>query len=92
MNNVLEYHQVIDRKYSEKIFNFSLSIVSVPQADDLAHVYDEKLRLLRKLKPEYFDSQGNLLSYNTHQTRSKSQQSAPSSNNYSLRNRMPVFD
>ena len=79
MNNVLEYHQVIHQESFHQIFDFSLSIVSVPQANDLAQVYNEKLRLLRKLKPEYFDSQGNLLSYNTDQTHSQSQPSAPSS-------------
>ncbi|CAF1149778.1 unnamed protein product [Rotaria sp. Silwood1] len=56
-----------------------ISPLPVPKADDLVKIYDEKLRLLRKLKPELFDSQGNLISRNPHRSFSYSQVSAPSS-------------
>jgi hypothetical protein len=42
----------------------------VTKADDLAGIYDERLRVLRKLKPEFFDKEGNLISH------------APRSNSY----------
>ena len=67
------------KKNFDQIFEYFLRLVPAPKSDDLAQVYDEKLRLLRKLKPGYFDSQGNLLSYNTAQTHSQSVRSAPSS-------------
>jgi hypothetical protein len=40
-------------------------LVPVTKAIDLARICDEKLRLLRKLKLEYFDKQDNLLSLNS---------------------------
>ncbi|CAF1162326.1 unnamed protein product [Rotaria sordida] len=56
-----------------------ISPIPVTKADDLVKVYDEKLRLLRKLKPEFFDSQGNLISRNPQRAYSYSQASIPSS-------------
>ncbi len=58
---------------------FFSRLVPVTKANDLAQVYDEKLRLLRKLKPELFDNQGNLLSHNPARTHSYTTTSAPSS-------------
>ena len=57
-------------------------LVPVTKANDLAQVYDEKLRLLRKLKPELFDNQGNLISHNVARSNSHRQSSIPSSKKY----------
>ncbi|CAF1625155.1 unnamed protein product [Rotaria magnacalcarata] len=56
-----------------------ISPVPETKVDDLTKIYDEKLRLLRTLKPELFDSQGNLISRNPPRTYSYSQASEPSS-------------
>ncbi|CAF2671643.1 unnamed protein product [Rotaria sp. Silwood2] len=56
-----------------------ISPVPVTKADDLVKIYDEKLRLLRKLKPELFDGQGNLICRNPQRSYSYSQASIPSS-------------
>ncbi|CAF4205789.1 unnamed protein product, partial [Rotaria magnacalcarata] len=60
------------------------------KVDDLTKIYDEKLRLLRTLKPELFDSQGNLISRNPPRTYSYSQASEPSSKKY-LRNLLCIL-
>jgi hypothetical protein len=59
--------------------HFLSRLVPVTKADDLAKIYDQKLRLLRKLKPQYFDNQGNLLSRNNPRSQLYGRASAPSS-------------
>ncbi len=82
MKIVLAFLHVIDQKKT-RIFQilivFFSRLVPVTRANDLAQVYDEKLRLLRKLKPELFDNQGNLISHNPARTHSYTTTSAPSS-------------
>ncbi len=78
---VLEFHHVIDQKieYFKFWLTFFSRLVPATRANDLVQVYDEKLRLLRKLKPDLFDSQGNLLSHNPVRSHSHTTTSAPSS-------------
>jgi hypothetical protein len=77
---VLAFHRVFYHKQYTKIpiELFSL-LVSGTKSNDLTQIYDEKLRLLRQLKPEFFDNQGNLLSRHDPGSHSYSQPSAPSS-------------
>ncbi len=82
MKIVLVFHHVIyyKKEYENFIWFISLFwLVPSTKANDLAKIYDEKLRVLRKLKPEYFDREGNLISRNTQRLNSYSQVSAPSS-------------
>lgn len=67
------------QKFKLVFIHFCCQLVPIPKADELTEVYKEKLRLLRKLKPQYFDNQGNLISNNRSRTFSQSPSSAPSS-------------
>jgi len=76
------FHHVIYYKIEYENFIWFISLfwlVPSTKANDLAKIYDEKLCVLRKLKPEYFDSQGNLISRNNPRLHSNSQMSALSS-------------
>lgn len=61
--------------------NIHLFLFAVPttKANDLNDIYQEKLRLLRQSKPEFFDAHGNLLSSSAPRNHSVGQASAPSS-------------
>ena len=51
----------------------------MPKANELNQVYNERLHVLRRLRPELFDAQGHLLSRNGPRKYSYSEASIPCS-------------